>query len=336
MKRDAIPEAPHVPHGGSTAQDVIDFSANINPYLPDGTKEKYLEVFENARSYPPEPPTSFIDAAADYLGVPPSTIIPTAGGLAGIRLTIETLVSPGDRVAIPYPSFSEYEREATLQGCQIEFVPYDEILTKDPTAFDACFVCNPNNPTGDTYNPGSLRTFADECATTDTLLIVDEAFLGFTDQPTMAGAPNTIVIRSLTKLFGLPGLRAGFINAPEPYTKLVSTGRRPWNLGTPALSVGSYVLQQSTFVETSIDRTRAERKRLRDQLSEKYIVSPSDAPFLLLEPEHTSIDTLLDACRNEGLIIRDARSFRGLDAHCRIAVRTPPENDQLIAVLLNV
>lgn len=336
MKRDTILDAPHVPHGGSPTKGAIDFSANINPHIPNGTKEKYLEAIDDARSYPPEPPSAFIDAAADYLGVSPTTVIPTAGGLAGIRLTLETLISPDERVAIPYPSFSEYEREATLQGCQIEFVPHDEILTINPTDFDACFVCNPNNPTGDTYTPASLRAFADKCTTTDTLLIVDEAFLGFTDQPTMASAPNTIVIRSLTKLFGLPGLRAGFIIAPDPYAELISTARRPWNLGTPALSVGSYVMQQDSFIETTIDRTRTERKRLCEQLSEQYIVSQSNAPFLLLEPEHTSLDTLIDACRNEGLIIRDARSFRGLNNHCRIAIRTPTENDQLISVLLNV
>lgn len=336
MKRESITETSHVPHGGSPAQDVIDFSANINPEIPTGTREQYRDAFEDARSYPPEPPTAFIEAAADYIDAPPSTITPTAGGLAGIRLTLETLVSPGDNVVIPYPSFSEYEREATLQGCQIQTVPHDEILSIDPADYSVCFVCNPNNPTGDTYDPTSLRTFAKDCAATNTHLIVDEAFLGFTNQSSMASAPNTIVIRSLTKLFGLPGIRAGFITAPEPYSQALSNARRPWNLSTPALAVGTYVMQQSAFIESTIDRTSTERARLRDHLIEDYIISPSNAPFLLLEPEHTTIDAILDACRKENLIIRDARSFRGLDNHCRIAIRTPTENDQLLAVLLHV
>lgn len=336
MKRDAIPTVPHVPHGGSTIRGAIDFSANINPDIPPGTREKYHDALDDARSYPPEPPTFFIEAAADYLGVSPTTITPTAGGLAGIRLTLETLVSPGDRVAVPYPSFSEYEREATLQGCQIKLFPHDEILSLDPADYAVCFVCNPNNPTGTAYDPESLRAFADNCAETDTNLIVDEAFLGFTTYPSMAGTADTIVIRSLTKLFGLPGLRAGFIIAPEPVTTILTTARRPWNLSTPALAVGTHVMQQSAFIENTIKRTKTERERLSATLSRNYKVYPSDAPFLLLTPTHASIDTLLDSCRKDGLIIRDARSFRGLDSHCRIAIRTPDENDQLLSVLLNV
>ncbi len=336
MKRDAIPNAPHVPHGGSTAPGYIDFSANINPNIPQGTKKQYHDALEVAQSYPPEPPTHFIESAADYIGVSPHTITPTAGGLAGIRLALETLVSPDDRVAIPYPSFSEYKREATLQGCQIETVPHNEILTLDPSDYAVCFVCNPNNPTGNSYDPKSLREFADNCAKTDTTLLVDEAFLGFTTDPSMAGAPNTIVIRSLTKLFGLPGLRAGFIIAPESYTQILTTARRPWNIGTPALSVGTYVMQQTEFIENTIHRTTTERERLRKKLAGDYTVYPSDAPFLLLEPKHSAIDTLIDACKQDGIIIRDARSFQNLDSHCRIAIRTRGENDQLLSVLLNV
>lgn len=336
MKRDTIRDITHVPHGGTPDRGVLDFSANINPVIPEGTTEEFSATLAAARSYPPEPPFSFIDAAATYIGVKQPHIIPTAGGLAGIRLSLETIVSPGDRILIPYPSFSEYEREAKLQGCTIDFVPYDEILTQDPASYAACIVCNPNNPTGETYDPDALRAFAEQCADNETVLLVDEAFLGFTTQPSLGVTPNTIVIRSLTKLFGLPGVRAGFVIAPEPYNQWLSNARRPWNLGSAAITIGSHVMRQPGFISTTIDRVTSERNRLSSELSSTYVVNPSDAPFLLLEPKTTTVDHIIDTCRAHGIAIRDARTFRGLDSHFRIAIRRPEENDQLLAALSDV
>ena len=336
MDPDAARRVGRAPHGGADDPDVLDFSANVNPLVPDGVEDVYREALAAARRYPPEPPDAFRDAAADYLGCAPERVVPTAGGLEAIRLAIETAVAPGDSVLVPAPSFAEYAREVRLQGATPEFLPHDEVATADPSGHAMAIVCNPNNPTGDACDDADLRAFAARCRRAGTALLVDEAFLGFTDRPSLAGEPGVIVARSLTKLFGLPGLRAGFAVAEGDRLDAVAAARRPWNLGTPALRVGEHCLRDSGFVEATRERVRSERSRMRDALSGRFDVHPSEAPFLLLDVGDRDVGAIVDRARERGVAIRDATTFRGLDAHVRVAVRTPAENDRLLEALADV
>jgi histidinol-phosphate/aromatic aminotransferase/cobyric acid decarboxylase-like protein len=162
-------------------------------------------------------------------------------------------------------------------------------------------------------------------------LLVDEAFLGFTDRPSLAGEPGVVVARALTKLFGLPGLRAGFAVATGGTLERLLAARRTWNVGRPALDVGAYCMRQAAFVTTTRERVREERARMRAALSTRYRVYPSEAPFLLLEVGDA--DAVVRTARQRGVAVRDARTFRGLDGHVRVAVRLPDENDRLLAAL---
>jgi histidinol-phosphate aminotransferase/threonine-phosphate decarboxylase len=327
--------AGRVPHGGDDDPTVLDFSANTNPRSPDGVVRVYESALAAARSYPSDEYAQFRAAAADHVGCTPEQVIPTPGGLAAIRLAIEMTVSSGDSVLVPEPTFGEFAREVRLQGADPVFRPYDEILTADPDSHALAIVCNPNNPTGNAYDPAALRSFADRCRGADTALLVDEAFLGFTDQPSIAGREGVIVSRALTKLFGLPGLRAGFAVATGRYRDRLETARRTWSLGTPAAAVGTHCLGDSDFVSRTRTRVARERERLRTRLASRFTVYPSDAPFLLLEVgDAAAVDDLLDTARRHGITLRDARTFRGLDSHVRVAVRTPSDNERLLDALL--
>ncbi|WP_336360970.1 threonine-phosphate decarboxylase [Haladaptatus sp. ZSTT2] len=336
MEPEAIRATGRVPHGSSDDPTVLDFSANTNPLVPRGVREVYETAFEQARTYPQEPPAAYREAAAEYVGCDSTQTIPTPGGLAAIRLAIECTVSPGDSVLIPYPSFGEYAREVQLQGAQPEFVPHDELLETDPEGHALAIVCNPNNPTGDAYNPDSLREFARACHEASTPLLVDEAFLGFTDHPSLAGEPGVIVARSLTKLFGLPGIRAGFAVADGDLRDALLTARRSWNMGTPALAVGAFCMRETAFIAATRTRVANERERMTAALAEQFEVHHSDAPYLLLDVGDRDVANLLDHALSHGIAIRDATTFRGLDSHIRVAVRLPDENDELLAVLCDV
>ncbi len=336
MEPDSADTTERVPHGSSDDPALLDFSANTNPEIPDGVRDVYTEALSAARSYPPEPPQAYCEAAAAYVGCAPAQVVPTPGGLAAIRLAIELAVEPGESVLLPAPSFSEYAREVRLQGATPVFVDEAEILDADPSDHALAIVCNPNNPTGRLYDDAALRAFAERCRAAETRLLVDEAFLDFTPQPSIAGAEGVVVARSLTKLFGMPGIRAGFAVATGQFRKRLETVRRPWNVGTPALAVGRYCLQQTAFVAETRQRVDRERERLAEELSTWFDVSPSDAPFLLLAVGDRDVDRLLTAAEDRGIALRDARSFRGLDAHVRVAVRLPAENDRLLEVLGDV
>lgn len=333
MKRDTIRGVGREPHGSSDDSDVLDFSANTNPCVPDGVREVYHAAFDLSQTYPAEPPIEYRNTAAEYVGCDPEQVIPTPGGLAAIRRTIALTVEDGDSVLVPYPSFSEYAREVRLQGGEPAFVPQNRILTADPSGHALAIVCNPNNPTGNAYDTDALSAFVAHCREADTPLLVDEAFLGFTDRPSLAGTDGVVVARSLTKLFGLPGLRAGFAVATDELHEVLRIARRPWNVSTPALSTGSVCMAQDEFIAATRERVRTERTRLKTALSKEFDVYSSESPFLLLDVGERTVDTILYRARKYGLALRDATTFRGLDSHIRVAVRLPAENDRLLEVL---
>ena len=327
-------EAGRVPHGGMADPQVLDFSANTNPSTPDGVARVYKTALSAARSYPSDDYCEYRTEAAGYVGCEGQQVVPTAGGLGAIRLAVATAVSPGETAVVPYPSFGEYAREIRLQGGVPEFVPCEEVPGTDPSGHALVVVCNPNNPTGGAYDASRLRAYADRCREAGTPLLADEAFLGFTDEPSLAGHDGAVVARSLTKLFGLPGLRAGFAVATGECRDRLDTARRAWELGTPAACVGAHCMGREEFVAETRERVARERERMRGRLAARFDVYPSTAPFLLLDVgTGGAVDDLRGTVREHDIAVRDARTFRGLDRHVRVAVRRPRENDLLLDAL---
>jgi L-threonine-O-3-phosphate decarboxylase len=333
MDPDAVRGATRVSHGGEADPDVLDFSANTNHRTPDGARAVYATAFDEARRYPDDAYSAFRAAAASVVGCDPEQVVPTPGGLAAIRLAIATRVGPGDSVLLPAPSFGEYAREVELQGADPAFVEHDAVLEVDPSPHAMAVVCTPNNPTGEAADPDRLREFAARCRDAETDLLVDEAFLGYTDLPSMAGTEGVVVARSLTKLYGLPGVRAGYAVATDDRLADLETARRAWNLSTPAARVGAHCLRDEAFVRETRDAVERERARLREALATRFDVSPADAPFLLLDVGDRSVDELVARARERGVAVRDATTFRGLDSHVRVAVKDRTANDRLLEAL---
>ncbi|SEP61380.1 aminotransferase class I/II-fold pyridoxal phosphate-dependent enzyme [Natrinema salaciae] len=338
MDPESIRTGQRVPHGGESDRDLLDFSANTNPRTPDGVGDAYAAALEASRRYPDDDYPDFRAAAAAFVGCDSERVIPTAGGLAAIRLAMEGVLEPGDEALVPYPSFGEYAREVRLQGATPRFVRYDELIDVGPTVLESCalaVVCTPNNPTGDAIDLDALAAFAARCADADTTLLVDEAFLGFTDRPSAATVDlePVVVARSLTKLFGLPGLRAGFAVATGEQRDALATARRTWSLGTPAARVGAHCLRRDEFVRETRGRVARERERMRGALERRFDVYPSDAPYLLCDVGDRDVSTVIANARAAGVAIRDATTFRALDSHVRVAVKDRTANDRLLAAL---
>ena len=332
MNPDSIDTLGRVPHGGSADPTLLDFSANTNPETPKGVVGVYDSALAAARRYPADDYCRFRAAAAEYVDCDGTQIIPAAGALTGMRSVFSIGVAPGDSVVVPEPSFGEYAHEIRLQGGEPTFVSHDAILEVDPTPHELVVVCNPNNPTGEASPAAALAAFADRCREAETTLLVDEAFLDFTAEPSLAGTPGVVVARSLTKIFGLPGLRAGFLVATGDWRERLDVARPAWTLSTPAAAVGTHCLGEHEFVADTRARVDSERERMRARLESRFDVFPSDAPFLLCETAEP-VDSVVVAAREQGIAIRDATTFDGLDAHVRLAVKRPAENDRLLAAL---
>ncbi|TSD09412.1 threonine-phosphate decarboxylase [Haloglomus irregulare] len=337
MNPDGVDRTDRVPHGSSDDPDVLDFSANINPRTPPGTRAVYEGALDAARSYPPRGYPEFRAAAADYADCDPERVVPTGGGLQAIRLTIATHVEPGDSVLVPAPSFGEYAREVRLQGGDPVLVAPEELVDADPTGHTLAVACVPNNPTGYAPDPAALRAFARRCRDADTLLLADEAFLGFTDRESLAGRAGVVAARSLTKLFGLPGLRAGFAVATGRALDRLRTAVPAWAIGTPAAAVGAHAMRDDGFVRETRDRVTAERDRMHERLTTRFDVRESAAPFLCCrlrdDDPDGSVDALVARLAAADIAVRDATTFRGLDRHVRVAVRLPAANDRLLEAL---
>lgn len=356
MDPDAVDAVDRAVHGGTERADLLDFSANTNPTVPEGTRDVYESAFDSSRRYPDDEYADFRRAAAGFLDrfhvargggnaeYDPGDVVVTPGGLAAIRLAVGVTVSPGDDALVPAPSFAEYAREVRLQGATPVFRPQEELLEADPSPYSLAVVCTPNNPTGELADPDRLREFADRCRDANTTLLVDEAFLGYLDAPTMVGVEGVVVARSLTKLFGLPGIRVGYAVATGTLRDRLRTARRPWNLSTPAARVGTHCLtadrRGDPFVAETRRRVADERERLWNALSTEFdVVSPPPsepgAPFLLFDvsPSPRTVEEVVTDARDGGVAIRDARSFRGLDDHVRVAVKDRESNDRLLEAL---
>ena len=329
---DSLDGLGRVPHGGTADPTLLDFSANTNPVTPDGVVGVYDAALAAARRYPADDYCEFRAAAAEYVGCDGAQIIPAPGALAGMRLVFALAVAPGDSVVVPEPSFGEYAHEVRLQGGEPTFVAHDAVLETDPAPHELVVVCNPNNPTGEASPAAALAAFADRCHRAGTTLLVDEAFLDFTAEPSLAGTPGVVVARSLTKMFGLPGLRAGFLVATGDLRERLDTARPSWTLSTPAAAVGAHCLDDSEFVADTRQRVDTERERMRERLASRFRVFPSAAPFLLCETAEP-VDAVVAAAREQEIAIRDATTFQGLDSHVRLAVKRPHENDRLLAAL---
>lgn len=323
-----------VAHGGAEDPRLLDFSTNVNPETPEGTARVFEASYAESQRYPADDYTEFRAAAAEHVGCEPRQVVPTAGAMDAIRLAVATTVAPGDAVLVHRPCFGEYDREVLMQGGEPTHVDVASLLRADPADYGLVICCTPNNPTGALPARQTLAGFAEKCRAAGTPLLIDESFLGFTEQRSLAGRDGVIAVRSITKLFGIPGLRAGFLVATRSLLDRFEVARPPWSVGATAAAVGAHSMEQTAFVADTRQRVDGERERMAERLATRFEVAESDAPFLLCELDSSdAVEAVLTDLRAEGIVVRDARTFRGLDAHVRVAVRRSEENDQLLAAL---
>lgn len=324
-----------VGHGGENdCHWTLDFTRTAGPMTPDGVAQVVESSISASRARPADDYCSFRASAASFLGVAPDRIVPTVGATGAIRLSIDATVTAGDEVLVARPTYAEYEREVRLQGATPTFVDDTTLCTVDPAPYALVIVPAPNNPTGTLPDEHALEALLDRCRRIETPVLVDETFMAFADRASVAGHEAAIVVRSPSTTFGLPGLRAGFAVASGADLDRIDAGRMPWGIGQPAAAVFEHCFDRPEFVRTVRRLVASERERIRGALPATVEATDSEAPFLLLElPDSAAVNRLLEVGFDRGVAIRDARTFRGLDAHVRVAIREPTANDELIETI---
>ncbi len=303
-------------HGGRRIEiGFLDFSVSVNPYQPSWREEIFFKAERDSGRY-----TYFENLDEDLGELIGEDVTITAGATEGIYLSLILLKSLGvERVVVPYPTYSEYERVSRIFGCRIVKAKTDpQDLAEKVKKNSAVFFCNPNNPDGRYFSPKELRPLIEEIEDSDSILIIDEAFMDFVKGFESPGGEDIIKIRTFTKSYGMPGIRAGYVVG---FSKEFKALRMPWSIGSLGYAFINKVVEDGfDFLKNTIPKIWKEKSRIEKALGVK-----SDANYFLMKFD-------IGYLKSKKILVRDCRSF-GLDGFIRFSVRKPEENTKLIEAI---
>lgn len=300
----------------SFSPDAIKLDANENSYPPlvDGS------LAANVNRYPEPQPERLRAAMAALFGVDADALVITRGADDAIDILVRAFCRPAiDAIAISSPTFTAYEHFARLQGARVIDVPLGADFEFDSERFLAglaserdlklAFICSPNNPTGNEVDPALVLEVADTLP--ETIVVVDEAYLDFSSTPSLAGEaprrPNLVVLKTLSKAFGLAGARIGCAIGDPELIAVAARALPPYPLPSPSIEAAFAALAPSRRAvhEQRIARIKAERERLAPLLATAPIVRSvrsGGGNFLFLEVDEP--EALAAKLRALGIRIR--------------------------------
>jgi histidinol-phosphate aminotransferase len=318
---------------GISPYKIVKLGSNENPYGPSPKVLCALKEIIPER-YPE--PEYLMEGLASYTGYPQDMIV-VGAGMDGVMDTLtRLLLEKDDKTLIHTPTFSYYEILTTLCGAHPIFVsrgPEFEISTKIPKDIKMAFICSPNNPTGNVISEGELVGILER---TEAIVFLDEAYVEFSEESLLKLVrehDNLIVGRTMSKAFGLAGLRLGYAVAPEWIADQYKRAAPPFfGITCATVAAGVAALSDLDYMQGSVRKIKMERERIAKEI-EPY---PSQANFLYVETKEPS-NIVSEKFQQKGIIIRDCRSFRGAgDHHIRVTVGTPRENDIFLAAYREV
>jgi histidinol-phosphate aminotransferase len=321
-------------------------NANENPWAPSVNGAGNGSALNR---YPDPQPAALKAALAGEYGVRADQLLITRGSDEGIDLLVRTFCRPGtDKVLICPPCFGMYALSAHVQGASVIEVPlveHEDRFEADFAAIDNApeckihFLCSPNNPTGNELPGTSIADLAARVADHG-LVVVDEAYVEFGDQPSLAArvgeVPNLVVLRTLSKAYGLAGCRIGAVIASTEIIGLLRRIIAPYPLPTPAVAAAMKVLAPGARKRRrrQLVTLKAEKRTLVTALdTHPAIINiwPGAANFVLVRT--TSGADLVAAAARAGIRLRDQSTQPGLADCVRITIGTPEENLKLIEFL---
>ncbi|WP_461202305.1 threonine-phosphate decarboxylase CobD [Anoxybacillus sp. TBDG-1] len=327
----------------NTPNEYIDFSVNVNPLsLPDEYMLNEQQWFRCMSEYPEERSEALRTIIAEREHVMPSNVFVGNGAAECIYLLAGQFT--GKHIGIIEPTFTEYRRACEAYGCTVHSFmldeqwhpPIDQVIERLPS-LHALFVCHPNNPTGTVWSKETMYALLKAANDGGVYIIVDEAFYdfwldGYSVSPFLCTFDRLIVLRSLTKMYRLAGVRLGYVLAHEHVVKKLTEKQPPWSVNTIAQQIGKQLLNDEAFVARTKTYIASERKRIFSQLTEMgYRYSPSVVNFYMLHDEKM---TLFPFLLQQGIVARHTFNFQGLDGkYVRFAIRTKEENDCLLSCL---
>lgn len=330
---------------------LMDFSENCNPAgPPQAVLDMWPKLASQLHTYPDPSGEPFLSRVADYHQVSTSSVFVGNGAAEILSLIAERY--RGKRAIVVHPTFSEYE--ATLQAKGVELIrtsasdrngfrlPIEVIVEKLPTA-SALYICTPNNPTGIMPKHEELLSLILKAGEVGCEVVLDEAFIDFIDEkrsfiPMLSSFPHVIIVRSMTKMYAIPGIRLGYTVAHSDVIESLKSRAPHWNVNGMAAAIGAVCLGEEAYRQQAISHAAEERMKLSTFLK-RYgcIVTDSEANFLSFRPG-IGRDTrkLYTDMLARGIVLRHSENFRGMDGHwLRIGMKSKAELELLKRELAN-
>jgi threonine-phosphate decarboxylase len=339
-------------HGGNAPRGVLDFSASLNPL---GPPPQALAAYHDAATliarYPPPYPDDLAARLAGRHRVAPDNIVAGNGSTQLIHLLARTLRPRRPFVAIP--TFSEIANAMIVAGvapCAMSTsrergfaLETAQVARALEQGADAIFIGRPNSPTGAMLSLNDAAEVAARSSSRGCWCVFDEAFIDFAGEEHSAirlaiENPRVIVLRSLTKIFAIAGLRLGYLVAGRDVARRLREGCEPWSVNVVAERVAAACLDVAEdFVARSRALITAERAHLSRSLAsvEGIHVLASSANFLMLEmADDGRAGGFARHMLSCGIAVRDLRALPGCaPGMYRVAVRLREENERLIAAV---
>lgn len=344
-------------HGGDWAgyrarfgHDALDFSANVSPLgLPQGVADAIVAALPTADRYP-DPLCRELRTALSRAEQLPEPWILCGNGAADLIYRLVWALKPR-RALLLAPTFAEYAAALESVGCEVrrktlheadDFAVTEAFVQAVNQSIDLVFLCQPNNPTGQITPPELVQRLVRRCADCGAVLVVDECFLDFLQQrdaltakPLLQAAPNLVILKAFTKLYAMAGVRLGYALCSNTalLAKMQAAGQ-PWGVSSLAQAAGAAALRETAYADAVRALIADQRPRLAAGLRALGLqVIEGSANYLLFRAP----ETLGAVLQQRGVCLRSCGNYPGLSAGWyRTAVRTAPENEQLLQTMREV
>jgi histidinol-phosphate aminotransferase len=327
---------------GIAESDVVRFDTNTTSWPPVAWEQIALDMPRApANEYPHPSNEPLRSALARHLGVEVEQVVVTAGADEALHLIASVYLGPGRTAVLADPSFSMFRVVSETSGGNVRSVAVDEQwdlpreplleAVRDPQV-GVVWLCSPNNPTGRLLSGELVGEVAE--AAPQALICVDEAYYEVAGQSVL-GLPhdNVAVVRTFSKGYGLAGARVGYVVAHAAVARAIDTVRLPQNLTVFSISAACRALADQPGLAQRVADIKAERQRLSEALEHQgWGLVPSTGNFLLGRPPARA-DQVALWLQGAGLIVRSYPAHPRLTDWLRITVRSPEEDDRLLARL---
>ncbi len=325
---------------------IVRLSANENPLGPSPrVVEALRQEAARAHLYPDGGSTRLREALGTWHGVPPEWLMVGNGGDELLGLIARAAFEPGDEILMTTPAFEPYGIEARLAGATPVEVPLrgydtdlDAMLARVGPKTKAIFLCTPHNPATTIIRSGALDRFLQALGDDSPLVILDEAYRDFSDDPeTPDGValarqlPRLIALRTFSKIAGLAGLRVGYVVGSPDTIGWLNRVRAPYNVNRFAQVAAVAALEDRAHLARTRALVLAERPRLLAEFARRGCPAPpSQANFLLPNVGRQS-RALAAALLKAGILVRDGAAV-GFPGHLRVTIGRPEDNTRLLEI----